>query len=221
MKISVIMPVNLEPYEMYEKHSGKTLVKSASNPDIKFVRAVNSFLLQTHEDKELIVVHDGCLQSKKILDMQFKKHLDSGLIKSISISKQPFYSGKMRQVAIEKATGVIICFLDADDYFGRNHLEIIHNNFDLLNYDWVYYNDYIMRNIATQEGFMRDVVLEQCRIGTSNIAIKNGINFKWDENGYGHDWKVIEKYLLPLEHKTKIITPEYYVCHVSGIGVDC
>ena len=48
MKISVIMQSYLGEYP-----------GARSNPKYKFVRAVNSFLLQKHPDKELIIVSDG------------------------------------------------------------------------------------------------------------------------------------------------------------------
>ena len=53
MKISVIMPVYLGDYE-----------GCASNREVKFVRAINSFL-KNNFDAELIIVSDDCLIAKK------------------------------------------------------------------------------------------------------------------------------------------------------------
>ena len=217
-KISVIMPVCLTPYEIM---AGKTLVKSASNPEIKFIRAVNSFLNQTHPDKELIVVHDGCEISRQILYKTFDTFLNSGVIKSVSIPKQEPYSGQMRNTGIavsDPYKSDIIAYLDADDYIGKDHLCIINKCFDTEKYDWVYYNDFIVKSMNPFEYMIREVEPVACRIGTSSICHKKDIDLQWG-SGYGHDFNMIEKYLLPLK-KTKIQTPQYYVCHVSGLGID-
>jgi glycosyltransferase involved in cell wall biosynthesis len=49
MKISVIMPCFLGEYE-----------GCASNREQKLIRAIHSFNTQTHEDRELVIVSDGC-----------------------------------------------------------------------------------------------------------------------------------------------------------------
>lgn len=60
MKISVIMQSYLGDYP-----------GARSNPKYKFVRAVNSFLLQKHPDKELIIVSDGCEETKALYENCF------------------------------------------------------------------------------------------------------------------------------------------------------
>lgn len=217
MKILVIMPVTVEPYQTL---SNNTLVKSAKNPELKFIRAVSSFLEQTHNDKELIVIHDGCMRSLDILRRQFSEYINSGLITSIMLPKQAHYSGKLRNEGIKKAKGEVVCYLDADDYFGKNHLSIIDQNFDINKYDWIYFNDYILKDSIDNLGYMRDVHPVAMSIGTSSIAHKKTVKAVWS-NYYGHDWGMIQQYLLPLEKRTKIPTPEYFVCHVSGLGIDC
>jgi hypothetical protein len=51
-------------------------------------------------------------------------------------------------------------------------------------------------------------------MGTSNICHKRSINIGWD-NGYGHDWKFIEKLIIYSEgHFEKIKGSNYIVCHI-------
>lgn len=206
------MPVTLNSYE-YVCDNG-FVVKSAENMDIKFRRAVNSFLSQTYHNKELIVVSDGCLQTVKILISAYSYELFSEIIKLRVLSKQPIFSGFVRQAGLEMADGHVICYLDADDFFGRNHLKIIADNFAE---EWVYYDDYIVKDIHNPKDFKRIVKPEIAKIGTSSIAHLKNIDIKWG-GGYGHDWAIIEK-LLSLPYR-KIPTPEYFVCHCSQLNID-
>jgi glycosyltransferase involved in cell wall biosynthesis len=206
MRISVIMPVNLSPYE-------SNGFKSASNPEDKFRRAVSSFLDQSFTDCELIIVSDGCDIAEEIYREEYWFY---GWIRLLWLPKQEKFSGAVRQEGLKHANGEIICYLDHDDRFGTEHLAIIDKNFDTAKYDWVYYNDYLMKTELTCRE--RDVKPVQNSIGTSAIAHKRSIDLQWG-SGYGHDGEMISKFLLPLPH-TKIPTPGYFVCHCSGLNID-
>ena len=197
MRISVIMPVYLGSYE----HEG---IKSATNPEGKFVRAVNSFINQTFQDCELIIISDGCDKSKEIV-----KRFTDPRIRFKQIEKQVLFSGKVRQSGIEISEGEIICYLDHDDVYGENHLEIINANFDTEKYDYVYFNDYVLQSLS--EAIEREVSPAVFHIGTSSIAHTRACNVVWGD-GYCHDWRMINTYLIG-KRSIKIPTPEYYVCH--------
>jgi len=201
-RISVIMPVYLGGYEGYGS-------PGASNPSDKFVRAVLSFVHQSLSGNELIIVADGCKKAEAIYEDGFSSNPD---IKFKYIEKQQPFSGKVRQTGIEMSEGEIICYLDHDDVFGEDHLKIVSDNFDIERYDWVYYDDYVVQNIEHTQMAKRDNILALGRIGTSSIAHKWDIGVHWGD-GYGHDFELIEKYLLSLKYK-KIVTPEYFVCHI-------
>ena len=205
MRISVIMPVNLGIYTTWGNN------QSASSPTAKFMRAVASFLDQTFIDTELIIISDGCERTKKLYNWFIKQHNN---IQFKLIEKQESFSGVVRQTGIEMAKGEIICYLDHDDKFGKDHLQIISDNFDTEKYDWVYYNDYVMLNAEHTIKEERDNILALGRIGTSSIAHKRSLNVVWGD-GYGHDFELISKQLFPREG-IKIPTPQYYVCHIPN-----
>jgi glycosyltransferase involved in cell wall biosynthesis len=199
MDISVIMPSYLGDYE-----------GAAKNRGMKFMRAVNSFLIQKHASKELIIISDGCQETINIYNFAFKKHDN---IKLVCLKKQPLFSGAVRQAGIQEATGRIVTYLDSDDMIDVNHLSIIVNNFNFREFDWVYYNDYWLKNEFIK--LEHNVEPKYQVMGTSSISHKRKIKLKW-QNGFGHDWLTIRKYLLKLPHK-KIQTPEYYICHINNI----
>jgi len=204
MRISVIMPVNLGYYKC-------DVTQSASHPEIRFMYAVRSFLSQVFKDAELIIISDG---DRKVEDIWTHLWVGNPSIRFKYIDKREPYSGVVRNVGLEMAGGDIICYLDHDNVFGPNHLRIIDENFDTREYDWVYYNYYLVDTVMADK-VMRNVDPVYCSIDTGAIAHKRSIGVEW-ETGYGHDWWMIEKYLLPLK-SMKIPTPEYYFCHFRKI----
>lgn len=200
-KVSVIMASYLLPYN-----------GAATNRDKKFVRAVNSFKKQTYQNKELIIVSDGCPIT---IDLYNKFFSNDAYIKLISIPKQPLYSGEMRNVAFKSATGDIISYLDSDDVLGPNHLQTIVNQFDLNEYDWVFYNDYMVLEPTFKKLHLRIVEPRWASIGTSAISHKNlkELDGCWT-TGYGHDFKfVIKLASMGLKFKKLEKVPEYLVAH--------
>ena len=90
MKISVIMASFLGAY-------GGRL---AENRDKKFIRAVESFLKQTHKDKELIIVGDGCTKTFEIYQENWSSN---PLVDIIMVPKQPLYGGDVRNEGIKSS----------------------------------------------------------------------------------------------------------------------
>lgn len=203
MRFSVIMPVCLSPYE----HEG---IKSATNPEEKFIRAVESFLSQSFLDAELIIISDGCEIAKRIYKLHYS---NDAFIQFRFIEKQSKFSGKVRQAGIEMARGEIITYLDHDDFIGKDHLQIINDNFDASKYSWCFYNDYLIQGKENDELIfkVREVSPTLYYIGTSMISHLKSLNVHWSD-GYAHDWRMIESCLLP-HAGVKIPMPQYYVCH--------
>lgn len=204
MKISVIMASWLG-------------APNRENLDKKFIRAVNSFLAQTHPDKELIIVSDGCQKTKELYDTHFQ---NNPLIKFFMSAKQPMYSGGIRNIGLKIATGDIISYLDSDDVIGKDHLKIINEEFDTTKWDWVYYNDFLTLNKEFTKFEKRIVRPAWASIGTSSIS---HINFEKSEKfpvkpewptGYGHDY-LFAYVLTSINTKfTKLEkNSQYMACH--------
>jgi glycosyltransferase involved in cell wall biosynthesis len=179
------------------------------------VRAVKSFINQTFQNKELIIVADGCPLTMQLFHDNFTQYPN---IKIIPIPKQPPYSGEMRNVALQMSTGDIITYLDSDDVFGKNHLQIIHDQMESEPFlDWCYYDDYMIMNKEFSKLHTRVVEPRYGSIGTSSVSHKHPILMKKDLKwsiGYGHDFMFIMK-LNSLGTKFKKLEkmPEYIVCH--------
>jgi len=198
-KVSVIMASYLLNYP-----------GAASNRDKKFVRAVNSFKKQTYENKELVIVSDGCPLT---VDLYNKFFSNEPNIKLLQIPKQQLYSGEMRNTALDIVDGDIISYLDSDDILGSKHLQTIVEQFDLDSLDFVYYNDYMTLDSTFKKLHLRIVEPRWASIGTSSISHKNIKNVKWS-SGYGHDMLFVLKMVSAgLKFKKLEKIPEYIVCH--------
>ena len=125
-KISIIMQSYLKDYP-----------NSRKNPEIKFKRAVNSFLNQWNNNAELIIVSDSCEITMNIYNEFYKDYEN---IKCIyvennqnkmyeTINGDVYYRGTPRQKGLEEASGEIIAYMDSDDFLLPNFTEIILTNY--------------------------------------------------------------------------------------------
>lgn len=80
--------------------------------------SINSILAQTYKKFEIIIVDDGSTDNLK------EKLLDFKMIKVIRQKNSGV--SVARNYGIKEATGDYICFLDADDIWYSNHLEVLH-----------------------------------------------------------------------------------------------
>jgi glycosyltransferase involved in cell wall biosynthesis len=203
-KVSVIMASFLGDYP-----------NAAKNRDKKFVRAVKSFINQTYQNTELIIVSDGCTKTYEI----YKENWDEiENIQCFILPKQPLYGGEVRTEGLKNVTGEIVAYLDNDDMWGKTHLETIVSQFDIDNYDWVYYDDYLVGSKDFKTLHKRLVEPRFGQIGTSSICHKNIPDIKWD-TGYGHDWMfVLTLASKGLRFKKLKNIPQYLVCHWGDIN---
>lgn len=190
----------------------------------KLIRAIHSFNSQSYPNRELIIVADGCDETVEVGN-QFNINGD---IKVIKVPKQKLFSGNLRDEGVKSATGDIICYLDSDDVIGVNHLLTIVDDFYYTNKDWLYYNDYILTQIGAP-AILKEVELTHGSIGTSSIAHKRNVYSKtkgifgknkitWKGcDGYGHDWKFIQKLMSHNLVHGKIYGCEYLICHIPSV----
>jgi glycosyltransferase involved in cell wall biosynthesis len=199
MKFSVILPSFLSDYP-----------GAAPGRDKKLIRAIQSLLDQSFQDFELIIIADGCKLTKYLVS----KHFTDERIKLLEVEHKELWSNAPRNSGIDIAKGEYITYLDSDDYFGVNHLKII--NEQLNNEDWVYYNDRAWYNNKWTERCCDPTQYSYC--GTSNICHATRLNLRWNKTGYGHDFHFIQQ-LLKFENYKRIMTPEYFVCHIGNISI--
>lgn len=207
MRITVIMASYLGYYE-----------NCASSRDEKFIRAVKSFLDQLHNDKELIIIADGCEKTAELFDtLKERFKWAPGLVNLISIpAGGQRFSGLPRQLGIINATGSIISYLDTDDVLFGNHLAQI--SAGMGDKEWVYYNDFIARDKDLFKKKERETLLQFGRIGTSCIAHRANLPVTWPSD-YGHDYEFITTLIDSFPDFHKIKAEGYLVCHLPG-GID-
>lgn len=188
---------------------------AATNRTAKFRRAITSFVEQSYSNKELIIIADGCTDTMREY-YKLKPGLPPGIV-LICVSKQPMFSGNIRNTGIRYATGDIITYLDSDDKLFGNHLQMIANGFT-ADVDWVYFNDYIAKSNANVTQMReRDTQLSYGRAGTSTIAHRKCLpGIAW-QDGYSHDWLFIEYLKQNFSQCSKITATGYLVCHVPTL----
>jgi glycosyltransferase involved in cell wall biosynthesis len=186
---------------------------AALNRDTKIIRAVNSVLNQSFTDFELIIVADGCDKTVEII----KKNITDLRVDLYYIQRSKLWSGTPRNTGIEQAKGEFIVYLDIDDLYGKEHLKNI--NEGLKDYDWVWFDD-VRFFPKTDEWYDNPCnIMQAGSCGTSNICHKRTLPYRWDHDGYAHDYYFI-KHLMQNMNRAKIEGGEYYVCHLpnSSLG---
>lgn len=128
MKISVVMQSYLGDYP-----------GSRSHPEYKFTRAIHSFLSQKHDDKELVVVADGCEKTKLLYETLYRNDPrikfvylapESRKMYDIENGKE-FRRGTPRRFGCSLSTGDIIAYMDSDDIMLPNRLSDLERDWSI------------------------------------------------------------------------------------------
>ena len=119
---------------------------SRTEPERKFIRAVNSFLSQTNKNTELIVISDNCKITEKLYNENYKENDRVKFKLYDNISKKMYekdsetinYVGEPRQIGVDMSEGDIITYMDSDDFLTKNYLEILLKYWEYnFNLDWI------------------------------------------------------------------------------------
>ena len=146
----------------------------------KFIKkTIDSIKLQTYKNFEVIIVYDDEDHS----DLLFLKKIQrtDNRIRLI-VNKKSLGAGRSRNVGISKAKSNFIAFLDADDlwkknkielqlnYMIKNNLEICHTSYEILN------NKNIKKKIMKAKTFENyKQLLFSCDIGLSTVMLEKSL----------------------------------------------
>lgn len=114
-----------------EENSLVSVIIPTYNNNQTILVAIKSVLEQSYTNFEIIIINDGSTDNTDIIIKQFiKKISDVEKEKIIYLTKANSGPSDSRNLGIKKAKGNFIAFLDADDYWYYNKLEIQINYFN-------------------------------------------------------------------------------------------
>ena len=142
-------------------------------------KTINSIKSQTYKNLEIIIVYDD------------EDHSDLPLIKKIKnsdnrikliVNKKPLGAGRSRNVGIYHAKASYIAFLDADDFWKKNKVELqlkfmIKNNLEIshTNYEILKKNQKNKKIMKAKNFKNFKQLLLSCDIGLSTVMLKKRI----------------------------------------------
>ena len=138
-----------------------------------------SVINQTYEKLEIILVYDD----QDLTDLEYIKELikiDKRI--SLIVNKNSLGAGKSRNIAIKKSMGNYICFLDADDIWDKNKIDLqigfmINNNYSITHtsYNIIDENKKIIGQRKARDFNHINDLLKSCDIGLSSVMIRKNI----------------------------------------------
>ncbi len=144
-----------------------------------FLESINSVLNQTHSKLEIIIIYDD--QNRN--DLEYIKNCikNDSRVKIIfnDKNKGAAYS---RNKAISIARGEYVAFLDCDDFWEINKIEVqlnfmLTNDYDFSHttYRVINYNEKIIGTIKAKKRLKYRELLKSCDIGLSSVILKRNL----------------------------------------------
>ena len=141
-----------------------------------FLVSINSVLNQTYRKLEIIIIYDD----KDKNDLEYIKNcIKNDLRVKIIFNDKNKGVAYSRNKAISIAQGEYIAFLDCDDYWETNKIEVQLNfmlthgyDFSHTTYQVLNYNGKIVSTIKAQKTLKYKELLKSCDIGLSSVILK-------------------------------------------------
>ena len=161
-----------------KKESKVSIILPNYNSSKTIKETINSVLNQTYKNWELIIVDDNSDKETKSILSKFKK------FKKIKI----FYLGKnkgaayCRNFAIKKSNSYFVAYIDSDDLWKRNKLNLQINFMQKNNYFFTYtnyktfkINKPIKKTILAPSKFNFDSFVKNTSIATSTMIVRRSV----------------------------------------------
>ena len=186
-----------------------TIIMNCHNGEKYLKKSLNSLINQSYDNWELIFWDNQSQDnSKKILESYNEKKFKYFYNKN----KTTLY--KARNLAIEKATGDYICFLDTDDFWASNKLkkqkEFLEKNQDFkIVYSNYYINNELKKKITIRSkkllpyGYITEKLLKDYNLGILTVCLKKSI---FEKFSFNNDYNIIGDFdfFINLSLKEKI-----------------
>jgi len=143
------------------------------------VKAINSILNQKYANKEIIIIYDD--NDKSDLEYLKRKFSKNKIIKFL-INKKNIGAGQSRNRGIKHAKGKYISFLDSDDFWKKNKLDLQikfmkKNNYSVshTSYNIVDINNNVLGFRKAKNFVSYKQILTSCDIGLSTVVLEKKI----------------------------------------------
>lgn len=180
-----------------------SIITPAYNSAATIEVTIESVIKQTYENWELIVVDDGSTDSTASIVSNFINQ--DNRIYLIKSPKNTGIPGRAKNMALLKAAGELIAFIDADDFWDREKLTIqvpymVASDIDLCyTGGWYIDNNSILKGEFVPkytEGWLFNELLNNYEINNQTVILKRKSILKLDEPRFNPDILIGEDYEL-------------------------
>ncbi|HUK90986.1 MAG TPA: glycosyltransferase family 2 protein [Blastocatellia bacterium] len=162
----------------------------ADGTDSQLSKAIQSVIHQTLSDWELFVVSDHPPEADRVKIKKLASRLTDPRIKFADLPQRSGLDGigiAPKRLAMEKANGDLVAFLDADNEWMPDHLERAVEVFDRDKATELVYCDSVVRMVKTPWGSTQlERIVESVLFQPETLAPMRGEEFRWRKP----DWDI-------------------------------